>query len=255
MTKKKVWIIVCASVVAAAIIGIVIFLIVTRSVKPTAQDSAPESIDGTYCVMAYSADIINTQTVYTPNQEMVFEDGNFSYYQNGTAVATAKYAFNPGAKDYTSTMSVPYYRCSLEMTEASTTAIPSTFVVKYYTENIIELVDETAGKSWHLAHLDGTRDQHSEVTAEYLCDTWAVVLKGNQATDITMQFTADKLLHVTQSSGNMDLSYTFDETNKTIEIDGFGLIYCIKPCENQLVFAQVPATDSQGVTLWELKRA
>lgn len=253
MEKKRIWIIVCASVVVAAVIGIAIFLIVTSSVQPTSPSGAPENIDGTWRVAAFTPNVTGDEKPsYVDNQEMVLENGTFSYRQNGTVIATAKYTFTSGSKDYSSTISVPHYRCSLELKEWSLDGLPSLLVVKYYTENIVEFVDEMSGRMWRLVHIDGARDEQPKVTTEYLHKKWTVVLKGYQAPDMTLEFSADKL-KVERAEGPMELPYTFDAEKQTLDIPAFGLAHIIIPGENQLAFALEEKT--QEITLWELKLA
>ena len=256
MTKKNIWLIVCGCVVAAALVGLTIFLIVTRNVKPNNPDTAPQSVDGSYRVVCYTPDVKNdASTVYTPDQTIEMKDGNFTYYMNGGTV-TAKYTFTSGNKDYSQTMSAPFYRCILSMTEISNPALPASLVVKCYTSNVIELVDEVGLKEWRPVKLDGTRTEYAKATADGVQKKWNVALKGHELSEMKIDITATEFA-IDNKGTPTKLSYNFNESEQYMDITGLGRAYVVKPSDTALVLVVVEGTAENpgAVTVWELKLA
>lgn len=250
--KKKILLIVCGAVVAAAIIAVILFLVLTRSVKPSATESAPKNIDGEWKVVAYNQSVSTSDdATYTPNQYITLSDGTFGYYQGETTIATAKYTFTSGNKDYATSLSAPFYRCILTLTESSNPVLPGTLVVKYYTENTVELVDEAGGKEWRMIKLDGTRSDYKKADAAYIQRAWKVVLKGHEPAEMTLTFGETSVA----VSGAGNLNYVWDEGGQFMDITGMGRAYVMRPKDNILSLVVLQGQDGKTITVWELSLA
>lgn len=240
MAKKNIWIIVAASVVVAAVVGVVIFLIATRDVE---TNSNTDLLTGTWQVIYQNPDMASEYTkekCIDKNQYLVFKDGKVTIYSDGKTVHTGDYTIDGnaiGLKDLDPKLGFPE-----DLT-----------IDKSGSKNYLKLTN--AARGWEIIRRDVDIDNPAPFDRASLQGKWDVTLKGRQDTtpeNATLEFDTEELTvahaNITSSIPN-PLTYEWKDGD-TMEIQVLGKVVMFKVADNCVILVEL-----NNGTVWEITRA
>lgn len=238
--KKKPLIIVCICVVLIAVIGVIVFLSLTKDVK---NDTPSASIEGTWQIISHNTDPTNPDSpfVLVEKQYLVIGETSVSYYVDGNLVLSGDYKYENS-------------KLKLSNTETSIENFPEEFVVEQIanSSNYIKLIDEVAIRDWQLIRNAGDGITPTYVDKDSIGGTWDVVVHGtNPVTDEQIDFdVANKTMTDHRSSGDISVEYNWIGDDR-VEFTGFGELVICNVSDDCFVMIQL---EDKG-NVWELHRA
>lgn len=166
MSKKKVLFIVGIVLTVAIVIGLVIFLVVTKTKDDNSQEFNDETLVGTWRVVAIEDDIEGSVT-FVSNEFVTFDKTTFNYYVYGQKVRTSSYSISDEGFLTLPDLDVGYFLATktsnyIKLWESETRCRA---IVKYPYEDMSEISYSTSSITgrWDVTF----HDKATNITSEY----------------------------------------------------------------------------------------